>query len=211
MNYTWDVPNGSRLWNNLLTRGLLDGRQVSGDTAVVSGDWSGANSPTTTDNVDFTGGDGGTRARISGDVTCGSNCDPTPDNPGSYLNPAAFSRLTGRGDIGNAPVTLFRLPPIVNTNLSAFKNFQIGGGRRIQFRWEDVQRVQPGQLVGHQHHRAVQPGGRAGEPELRQGHGRPQSANHAGGDSVHLLSENRVSSFTTEPTEKRSKHDCFSL
>ncbi len=24
----------------------------------------------------------------------------------------------------------------MNTNLSAFKNFQIGGGRRIQFRWE---------------------------------------------------------------------------
>jgi hypothetical protein len=136
VNYTWDVPDGSRLWNNLLTRGLLDGWQVSGDTAVVSGDWSGANSPTTTDNFDFTGGGGGTRARITGDVMCGGNCDPTPGNPGSYLNPAAFSRLTGRGDIGNAPVTFFRLPPIVNTNLSAFKNFQIGGGRRIQFRWE---------------------------------------------------------------------------
>jgi hypothetical protein len=136
VNYTWDVPDGSRLWNSLLTRGLLDGWQVSGDTAVVSGDWSGANSSTTTDNFDFTGGDGGTRARITGDVTCSSNCDPTPGGTGSYLNAAAFSRLTGRGDIGNAPVTLFRLPPIVNTNLSAFKNFQIGGGRRIQFRWE---------------------------------------------------------------------------
>jgi carboxypeptidase family protein/TonB-dependent receptor-like protein len=136
VNYTWDVPDGSRLWNNLLTRGLLDGWQVSGDTAVVSGDWSGASSPTTTDNFDFTGGDGGTRARITGDATCSSNCDPTPGRPGSYLNIAAFSRLTGRGDIGNAPVNFFRLPPIVNTNLSAFKNFQIGGGRRIQFRWE---------------------------------------------------------------------------
>jgi len=136
VNYTWDVPNGSRMWNNLLTRGLLDGWQVSGDTAVVSGDWSGA-STSTTDNFDFTGGDAGTRPRISGDVVCsGDNCDPTPGATGSYFNIAAFSRLTGRGDYGNAGRSFFRLPKIVNSNISAFKNFAIGHGRRIQFRWE---------------------------------------------------------------------------
>jgi hypothetical protein len=136
VNYTWDVPDGSRLWNNLLTRGLLDGWQLSGDTAIVSGDWEGA-STSTTDSFNFTGGDGGNRPRISGDVTCSSgNCDPTPGGGGSYLNAAAFSRPTGRGDIGNAPRNFFRLPPIVNTNLSFFKNFQLGGRRRIQFRWE---------------------------------------------------------------------------
>jgi hypothetical protein len=136
MSYTWDVPGGSRFWNNALTRGLLDGWQISGDTALVSGDWSGA-STSTTDNVDFTGGDGGTRPRISGEVLCTSgNCDPTPGGGGSFLNAAAFSRLTGRGDIGNAPRTFFQLPGIVNTNLSAFKNFQLGGSKRIQFRWE---------------------------------------------------------------------------
>jgi hypothetical protein len=136
VNYTWDVPGGSKMWDNALTRGLLDGWQLSGDTAVVSGDWSGVGT-STTDNFDFTGGDGGTRARISGDVTCQSgNCDPTPGGGGSYLNAAAFSRLTGRGDIGNAPVTVFRLPKIVLSNMSIFKNFHVGGTRRIQFRWE---------------------------------------------------------------------------
>jgi len=136
MSYTWDVPGGSKLWNNVLTRGLLDGWQISGDTALVSGDWSGA-STSTTDNVDFTGGDGGTRPRISGEVLCTSgNCDPTPGGSGSFLDATAFSRLTGRGDIGNAPRTFFQLPGIVNTNLSAFKNFQLGGTKRIQFRWE---------------------------------------------------------------------------
>ncbi len=86
------------MWNNALTRGLLDGWQLSGDTALVSGDWSGA-STSTTDNFDFTGGDGGTRPRISGEVICTSgNCDPTPGGAGSFLNAAAFSRLTGRGD-----------------------------------------------------------------------------------------------------------------
>jgi hypothetical protein len=136
VNYTWDVPNGSRMWNNMLTRGLLDGWQVSGDTAVVSGDWAGA-SISTTDNFDFTGGDGGTRPNISGNVLCTSgDCDPAPGAPGSYFNVSAFSRLTGRGDIGNAPRSFYRLPKIVNSNISAFKNFSLGGGRRIQFRWE---------------------------------------------------------------------------
>lgn len=136
MSYTWDLPKGSSLWNNAVTRGLLDGWQLSGDTALVSGDWAGA-STSTTDNVDFTGGDGGTRPRITGDPVCRSgNCDPTPGGTGSFLNAAAFSRLSGRGDIGNAPRTFFQLPGIVNTNMSAFKNFAIGGTKRIQLRWE---------------------------------------------------------------------------
>jgi hypothetical protein len=136
INYTWDVPNGSRLWDNMLTRAVLDGWQFSGDSAFVSGDWSGA-STSTTDNFDFTGGDGGTRPRISGNVMCTSgNCDATPGGSGRYLNAEAFSRLTGRGDYGNAPRTFFRLPRIINTNFSLFKNFGLGGDRRLQFRWE---------------------------------------------------------------------------
>ena len=41
ISYTWDVPDGSRLWDNALTRGALDGWQLSGNTAFVSGDWVG--------------------------------------------------------------------------------------------------------------------------------------------------------------------------
>ena len=136
VSYTWDVPNGSGMWNNSLTRGLLDGWQLSGDTAFVSGDWSGAGL-STTDNFNFTGGDVAARVNVAGDAVCNSgNCDPTPNGGGSYLNWAAFSRPAGRGDIGNAPVTFFRLPKIVLSNMSVFKNFQLGGGKRIQVRWE---------------------------------------------------------------------------
>ena len=139
VNYTWDLPNGSRMWDNVLTRGLLDGWQLSGDTGLVSGDWNGATT-STTDNFDFTGGDGGTRPRIEGDpsdAACQSgDCDPTPGGSGSYFNIPAFSRLTGRGDIGNAPVRFYRMPKIVLSNMSIFKNFQLGGGKRLQFRWE---------------------------------------------------------------------------
>jgi hypothetical protein len=119
-----------------LTRGLLDGWQFSGDTAVVSGDWAGVNTVTSTDNFDFTGSDIAARPNVTGDPLCTSgNCDPTPGAGGSYFNIAAFSR-PARGDIGNAPVTFFRLPKIVLSNMSIFKNFQLGGQRRIQFRWE---------------------------------------------------------------------------
>ena len=36
----------------------------------------------------------------------------------------------------NAPPTFFQLPGIVNTNMSVFKNFAMGGTKRMQLRWE---------------------------------------------------------------------------
>ena len=56
--------------------------------------------------------------------------------PDSYLNVDAFSRPAGRGDYGDAARTFFRLPKIVLSNMSVFKNFNIGGSRRLQVRWE---------------------------------------------------------------------------
>ena len=146
VNYTWDVPNGSEIWNNWLTRGLLDGWQLSGDTAFVSGDWAGgattANTGanimlSTTDNFNFTGGDVAARPNVRGNGLCtNGNCDPTPGGSGSYFDVSAYSRPSGRGDIGNAPASYYRMPKIVLSNMSIFKNFQLGGGKRIQFRWE---------------------------------------------------------------------------
>ena len=46
------------------------------------------------------------------------------------------ARPSGRFDYGNAPQRFFRLPWIKNTDLALFKNFQMGGTKRIQFRWE---------------------------------------------------------------------------
>lgn len=136
VSYTWDVPKGSKLWDNKLTRGALDGWQLSGNTAFVSGDWAGV-SFSTTDNFDFYGGGAGGRIVLTGvDPRSGDNQDPNPDGTGTYLNWAAFARPAGRLDIGNAPARFFRLPWIRNTDLSMFKNFQMGGGRRVQIRWE---------------------------------------------------------------------------
>ena len=175
---------GASCGTTSLTRGLLDGWQLSGDTALVSGDWSGA-STSTTDNFDFTGGDGGTRPRISGETICTSgNCDPAPGGGGSFLNAAAFSRLTGRGDIGNAPRHVL---PAAGDREHEPVGLQELRDRRQQadpVPLGDVQRLQPGELVRHQHQRAVQPGRAAGQPELRPGDRGPQREGHAGGASA---------------------------
>jgi hypothetical protein len=136
VSYTWDIPDGSRLWNNALMRGALDGWQLSGNTAFVSGDWAGVGF-STTDNFDFYGGGAGGRVVLTGvDPRSGDDLDPHPDGTGRYLNPAAFARPSGRLDLGNAPARFFRMPWIRNTDLSFFKNFSLSGGRRIQIRWE---------------------------------------------------------------------------
>jgi len=140
VSYTWDVPNGSRMWNHALTRAALDGWQLSGNTAFVSGDWAGVTF-STTDNFDFYGGgqpgnnNAGRIVLTGADPRGGSNPDPNPDGTGSYLNWAAFARPSGRLDLGNAPRQFFRLPWIRNTDLSMFKNFRVAS-RQLQFRWE---------------------------------------------------------------------------
>ncbi len=144
-NYTWDLPPLSSMWNNALIKGIFDNWQLSGENAFVSGDWS----PiilATTDTFDFTGGDGGTGTDIGGGVRtvrpvvngdlAGGDRNATPDAPGSWINWAAVARPAGRGDFGNAKRNAFQLPAIINWNLSFFKNFPVGGRRKVQLRWE---------------------------------------------------------------------------
>ena len=138
------------IWNNALTRGLLDGWQLSGENAFVSGEWARVTF-TTADNFDFTGGDGGTgqpggpiRWRTRHDclrvVRPSWSGDPMPR--GSAIRSRAGStRRPSRGrraaaTIGNAPRNVVQRPGINNWNLSLFKNFRLGGTPRLQFRVE---------------------------------------------------------------------------
>jgi hypothetical protein len=141
INYTWDLPTASDRWNNAVARLALDGWQLSGENAFVSGDWA----PiilTTVDNFDFTGGEGGNggdlgggfrivRPSLVGDAMSGSR-DPLT----GWFNAAAFARPSGRGDYGSGPRNVVQRPGINNWNLALFKNFPLGGTRRLQFRFE---------------------------------------------------------------------------
>jgi hypothetical protein len=145
INYTWDLPKATTLWNHAVVGAVLDNWQLSGENAFVSGDWSPI-TISTSDNFDFTGGDGGNggdvgggvrtvRPVVAGDLT-GGNRDPDPSGTGSWIDWAAVARPAGRGDFGNAARNAIQLPRIVNWNLSLFKNVPLGGTRRLQFRWE---------------------------------------------------------------------------
>jgi len=145
INYTWDLPRASKLADHALVRFLFDNWQLSGENAFASGDWTPI-FMTTVDNFDFTGGTGGNggdagggvrvvRPVLVGDPAAGGNL--RPGESGSWVDPAAFGRPAGRGDIGNAARYVFRGPGINNWNLSLFKNFPLGHGhRRLQFRLE---------------------------------------------------------------------------
>jgi len=119
----------------------LDGWQLSGENAFVSGDWAPV-ILTTTDNFYFTGGDGGTGSDLGGglrNVVPTMTCDPmahTGSPLTGYFDTSCFARPSGRGDYGNAPRNAVRKPCIDNWNLALFKNVTFGGRRSFQYRLE---------------------------------------------------------------------------
>lgn len=97
---------------------------------------------TTSDNFDFTGGEGGTGSDLGGGLRIVGpvmTCDPMA-NSGSpltgFFDTSCFARPSGRGDYGNAPRNPVRKPGINNWNLALFKNFGVGARRSFQYRLE---------------------------------------------------------------------------
>ncbi|HKX27366.1 MAG TPA: hypothetical protein VJ302_06720, partial [Blastocatellia bacterium] len=131
INYTWDLPRVSRLWDNKVTRQVLNGWQLSGITSFVSGTPSGVGWTTTTD---FAGGGDGVRAVMNGDPVLprGQRSVTRWFDTAVFALPAARS-----GNVGNAPKDVFRLPGTNNWDLSLFKNIYLKSETRyLQLRWE---------------------------------------------------------------------------
>jgi hypothetical protein len=138
VNYTWDLPKASRLWNNGLVRAVFDGWQLSGENAFVSGDWDevvlrrldGADAEQFFGSTAEGGRERRFRPLLVGDPQAG------PHTFEQWFNTSAFARPTDRFDYGNSPRNVFQLPGINNWNLSFFKNFSMGSRRKLQLRWE---------------------------------------------------------------------------
>jgi hypothetical protein len=131
INYTWDLPRASRLWNNSLVRGIFDGWQVSGITAFASGTPSGI-SFSIAGNPDITGGGDGARLWMTGNPIL-SRGERSFDR---WFNTSAFAPPR-RGEFGNAPKDVIRLPGTNNWDISLFKNFNLKSeSRYLQLRWE---------------------------------------------------------------------------
>ena len=132
VNYLWDLPKASRLAPNAVVRVLFDDWQFNGITTFSSGTPAGIGL-STTDNADITGGGDGVRVNVV----------RPPVLPGGernfdrWLNPDAFAR-PARGDFGNAPQDVFRLPGINNWDLTFLKRVPLGKSehRYLQLRWE---------------------------------------------------------------------------
>jgi hypothetical protein len=131
LNYTWDLPRATSLWDNVAVKALFDNWQVSGITAFVSGTPSGIGF-TTVDNADIAGGGDGARVVVAGNPIL-----PRGDRSfDRWFNTSAFAR-PARGDFGNAPKDVIRLPGTNNWDISLFKNIPIKSERtNFQLRWE---------------------------------------------------------------------------
>src|SRR3954464_8366323 len=76
INYAWDISQDR--FKGAILHQALDGWQLSGENAFVSGDWAPV-VLTTSDNFDFTGGEGGTGSDLGGGlriVVPVMTCDP---------------------------------------------------------------------------------------------------------------------------------------
>ncbi|HKQ80504.1 MAG TPA: carboxypeptidase regulatory-like domain-containing protein [Blastocatellia bacterium] len=136
INYTWDLPRATRLWDNKVVKAVFDDWQLSGLTAFASGTPAGVGY-TLVDGADITGGGDGGRIIITGNPNL-SEDKQTVASTGfvQWINPAAFAR-PARGDFGNAPKDVFRNPGTHNWDFSLFKNIPLKSeSRRLQLRWE---------------------------------------------------------------------------
>ena len=140
-NFTYDFPKVSKVLGEVApARFLLDNWQISGEYVWASGDWAGVTLDMNP-NVDFTGGSNCANLGCEGAATVvvvgkprksgGSPFDAA--NP--WIDPDAFA-APSLGNLGNMQRTILQLPPINNLNASLFKNFTLGGRRRLQLRLE---------------------------------------------------------------------------
>jgi len=136
--YIYDLP----FWRDggSLMKSLLGGWQISGATFMRSGtpfsitrtnDIAGVGEGSNGQPVDLVGDiNANTNGKFSGGVNSGVAADQN-----FWFNPTAF-KDPAAGKFGNAPRNLIRNPGDQQWDIALFKNFGMGGMRKIQFRME---------------------------------------------------------------------------
>jgi hypothetical protein len=130
LNFLYDLPRASQLWNSRATRFAFDHWEVSGVSSFIDGSPVGVNY-SLINGADVTGGGDGSRVV----VTANALLPASQRTFSRYFNTGAFA-APALGTIGNAPKDVFRGPGINNWDLSFFKNFPIKEHITFQFRWE---------------------------------------------------------------------------
>lgn len=134
----WALPvgKGGLLLNNDGTAAkLIGGWQVN---AIVQMQ-TGIPFSVTASNESDTGGTNAEYADCVGNPFSGTSTNPKDyagsKSSGRFINPAAFSQ-PGPGEFGSCRPRAFHGPGIKYADLSLFKQFPLGGSRRLQFRTE---------------------------------------------------------------------------
>jgi Carboxypeptidase regulatory-like domain len=132
--YIYDLPWWSG--QETLMKNLLGGWQISGATFMRSGT---PFSVVRTNDIAGVGDGGfGQPYNLTGDPKAGANgqlSNGVGQDSNFWFNPAAFT-APAPGTFGDAPRNLIYNPGQVQWDIALFKNFRVGGDRRLQFRAE---------------------------------------------------------------------------
>lgn len=151
INYNYIVPDASRVWDNILVRGVLDGWQVSGNTQILSGTWGTFGYGLTGAPFgDMTGGPGGSRPALV--------CDPRLPRGERTMTrqfrteciqmPGPMSDPNDIYFLGTDSNAHWVTPGYVNHDLTLFKNFRMDGNRNLQVRVEFYNLLNSDQFTG---------------------------------------------------------------
>lgn len=139
INWLWNIPAASKLWDSVITRQVLDNWQVSGIASFVRGQPYGIK--LNTGGYDLTGGSDGPRAEITGNPVLPHGkrgvleyFDTTKINPPAKNAPNSSGQYSTF--VGNAGKDVFRGPGTDNWDVALFKNIPIKERVTIQFRTE---------------------------------------------------------------------------
>jgi len=137
INYSYEVPNLSRKWDNIVAKAIFDNWQISGITQVQSGTQGGfgysySNVPTGTLSGNGSINGGGNRPNIVCDPHL-SRGDRTFER---QFKTECIAPPTDQYHFGTSTGDEFHGPGFMNWDISAFKNIPISGSRRLQLRVE---------------------------------------------------------------------------
>jgi hypothetical protein len=137
LNYSYDVPNLSNRWDNLVAKAIFDNWQISGVTTFTSGTYGGftynfVNAPTGT--FTGTGAINGGVSRVV--ITCDPNLPRGDRTFERQFRTECIAPPTDQFRLGTALNDEYLGPGYMNWDISVFKHVPMGGVRRLQFRVE---------------------------------------------------------------------------
>jgi hypothetical protein len=137
VNYSYDVPNLSRKWDNLIAKVLFDEWQFSGVTTFTTGTYGGfgynfSNVPTGT--LTGTGAINGGASRVV--LVCDPNLSKSERTFERQFRTECIAPPTDQYRLGTATNDEYLGPGYMNWDISAFKTVPMGGTRRLQLRVE---------------------------------------------------------------------------